>query len=288
MPTDASPSLQQVLDVLEEFYPAATAASWDRVGLVTGDPEQPVQRIRFAVDPTLAVIEAARDDAIDLLITHHPLLLRGIHSVATTSAKGAAITALVVSDTALFCAHTNADIARPGVNDALAAACGLPPDSEPLDLEEGNRLGRIGELPEAVTLGTFAARLAAALPAAPVGIRVSGDAEAMVRRIAVLGGAGDDRFTVVRRAGADVYVTADLRHHPASEAREESRGGPPYLIDAGHWATESLWLTAAADRLRERLAANGLTVDTDICAIRTDPWDFLVPTGAGDDAADKQ
>lgn len=271
-----SPTLAQVISVLEEFFPSSTAASWDRVGLVAGDPEQPVQRIRFAVDPTLAVIEQARDDDIDLVVTHHPLLLRGINSVATTTAKGAAITCLVVADMALYCAHTNADVARPGVNDALAAACGLPDDCEALDDEDGQPIGRVGDLPQPLSLKAFAEHLASALPPAPVGIRVSGEAKAQVRRVAVLGGAGDDRFEAVRRSGADVYVTADLRHHPAIEAREEARGGPPYLIDAGHWATESLWLDAAADRLRERLACDGLTVDTDICTVRTDPWDFLV------------
>lgn len=274
--TDRAARLADVVAALEEFYPSASAASWDKVGLVSGDPEQPVQRVRFAVDPTLSVIEAARDDGVDLLVTHHPLLLRGVHSVATTSAKGAAVTALVVSDLALYCAHTNADVARPGVNDALAAACGLPDDCDALDEEDGQPIGRVGDLPEPLTLKEFAERLAAELPGAPVGVRVSGDPAAQVRRVAVLGGAGDDRFDVVRRSGADVYVTADLRHHPALEAREEAHGGTPYLIDAGHWATESLWLAAAADRLRERLAETGLTVDTDICTIRTDPWDFLV------------
>ena len=106
--------------------------SWDQVGLVSGDPEQPVRRVHFAVDPTLAVIEEARALGADLLVTHHPLLLRGVHSVATTTAKGAAVTSLVVGDVALYVAHTNADVATPGVCDALAAACGLS-DTSPAD-----------------------------------------------------------------------------------------------------------------------------------------------------------
>lgn len=279
-----TPSLDEVLAVLRDFYPESTAASWDRVGLTTGDPQQPVRRVLFAVDPTLAVIEEASSLGADLIFTHHPLLLRGVNSVATTTAKGAAVTALVVADIALYTAHTNADVARPGVNDALAAACGLPADAEGLDDEDGHPIGRVGDLPEAVTLRAFAEGLAAALPAAPVGIRVAGDPDGTVRRVAVLGGSGDDRFDVVRAQQADVYVTADLRHHPASEAREEARGGTPYLVDAGHWATESLWLAAAADRLRSELAARGFTVDTDISTVRTDPWDFLVGTGEEESA----
>lgn len=274
-----NPQLAEVVSVLDGFYPPHTAAGWDRVGLVTGDPEQSVGSVHFAVDPTLAVIEEARDRGADLLVTHHPLLLRGVHSVATTSAKGSAVTTLVVADLALYCAHTNADVASPGVNDALAAACGLPPDAKALDEEDGQPIGRVGDLAEPTTLAGFARTLAAALPAAPVGLRVSGDPEAVIRRVAVQGGAGDDRFDAVRRSGADVYVTADLRHHPALEAREEARGARPYLVDAGHWATESLWLSEAAERLRATLAAAGYDVQTEVSQLRTDPWDFMVPTG---------
>ena len=275
----SSPSLADAVRVLDGFYPRDTAATWDQVGLVTGDLEQPVRSVLFAVDPTLSVIEEARDAGADLVVTHHPLLLRGVHSVATNTAKGAAVTTLVVADIALYCAHTNADVATPGVNDALAAACGLSDDAVPLGEEDGQPLGKVGDLAEPMTLSAFAAALAEALPAAPAGLRVSGDPAATVRRVAVQGGAGDTRFDAVRSSGADVYVTADLRHHPALEAREEARGGTPYLIDAGHWATEWLWLAGCADRFRRALGEQGYDVETAVSRLRTDPWDFVVPTG---------
>ena len=265
------PRLSEVVAALDRLYPQDSAMSWDRVGLVTGDPDQPVRRVHFAVDPTLAVIDEARRLGADLLVTHHPLLLRGVHSVATTSAKGAAVTSLVVGDVALYAAHTNADVATPGVSDALAAACGVTGTS-PLTIRDGVGLGRVGDLPEPATLRGFAERLASALPPAPVGVRVSGPEDAVVRRVAVLGGAGDDQLDAVRASGCDVYVTADLRHHPALEAR----GGPPYLIDAGHWASEWLWLEGARDRLWRELGERGTRLEAHISSLRTDPWDFLV------------
>lgn len=271
-------TLADVIGALEGLYPPGTAQSWDQVGLVSGDLAQPVRRIHFAVDPTLAVIEEARALGADLLVTHHPLLLRGVHSVATTTAKGASVTSLVVNDIALYVAHTNADIASPGVCDALAAACGLS-EVEPLATVEGQPMGRVGRLPEPTALADFAHRLYAALPKAAGGIRVAGPAAAMVQRVAVVGGAGDDMFAHVRSCAADVYVTADLRHHPVLEAREESRGGTPYLVDAGHWATESVWLTSVEEQLRGALAAAGepgTTVVTHISTLRTDPWEFVV------------
>ncbi|HYN66946.1 MAG TPA: Nif3-like dinuclear metal center hexameric protein [Ornithinibacter sp.] len=273
-------TLGEVLELVERLYPPSTAQSWDRVGLVTGDPGQPVRRIHLAVDPTLAVIEEARDLGADLLLTHHPLLLRGVHGIATTSAKGASVTHLVVGDVALYVAHTNADVAADGVCEALAQACGLG-RTDPLTVSEGQPMGRVGELDEPLGLRTFVERLAAHLPPAAGGIRVAGPGDAVVRRVAVLGGAGDDLFDAVRASGADVYVTADLRHHPALEAREEARGGTPYLVDAGHWASEQVWLALAERALRAALGERATRVETHISTVRTDPWTFVVGADPG-------
>lgn len=284
MDSDSDPQgvpLRDVVAALERLYPLDTAQSWDRVGLVVGDLDQLVSRIHLAVDPTLAVIAEARDGGADLLITHHPLLLKGVHSVATTSAKGAAVTELITNDIALYCAHTNADVADPGVGQALAAACGLG-ETEALEISEGHELGRVGELPLPVTLHDLAVRLSRALPPTAVGVRVAGPTGAVVQRVAVLGGAGDSSFEAVRRSGADVYVTSDLRHHPALEAREEARlgAGTPYLIDAGHYGTEALWLPGLARRLKAELAGSGTRLEIHISAVRTDPWDFMVVSRA--------
>src|SRR5699024_3405762 len=179
----------------------------------------------------------------------------------------------------LYCAHPNADVADPGAGQALATACGLA-TTRPLQLAEEQELGRVGELERPLSLADFASRLAQALPPSAVGVRVSGPPDALVRTVALLGGAGDSAFDAVRRSGADVYVTADLRHHPALEAREEARAqergggaGTPYLVDAGHWASEWLWLPG----LRDLLAARwGDSVSLRISTVRTDPWDFVV------------
>ncbi|RXZ50100.1 Nif3-like dinuclear metal center hexameric protein, partial [Agromyces binzhouensis] len=87
------------------------------------------------------------------------------------------------------------------------------------------------------------------------------------------GGAGDSLLGHPAVRAADAYVTADLRHHPASEAREQAMlGGGPALIDVSHWASEWLWLDAAARELRD--AHPGLEVV--VSDLRTDPWDFQV------------
>lgn len=127
--------------------------------------------------------------------------------------------------------------------------------------------GRIGDVPEQ-TLASFAAAVAATLPATAHGVRVAGDPERVVRRVALCGGAGDFLLDTVRRTDADVYVTSDLRHHPASEFRDH---GGPALVDVAHWAAEWTWLPVVEARLR---AALGDTVGTRVSTRCTDPWTF--------------
>lgn len=127
--------------------------------------------------------------------------------------------------------------------------------------------GRIGTVPE-TTLVDFATTVAETLPETAQGVRVSGREDRPVRRVAVCGGAGDFLLDAVARTDADVYVTSDLRHHPASEFAEREGAA---LVDVSHWAAEWTWLPVVEARLR---AALDDTVDTRVSTIRTDPWQF--------------
>lgn len=388
MTTDGTagvPSLGDVVGLLDRRYPPGTAEQWDRVGLAVGDPDQPVRRVLLAVDPVLDVVDEAISWGADLVVTHHPLLLRGVHSVAATTAKGAVVHRLVRAGIGLYTAHTNADVASDGVADALATAIGLV-DTRPLvaapaaaldkhvvfvpathaerlvdalsaagagALGEYTRCawtstgegtftpseaadpaigqpgvaarvvearvemvaprhlrasvvaamreahpyeepafdvlelatwpgatgtGRVGRLPAPTTLAAFAQSVADAVPATAQGVRFAGDPSGAVRTVAVVGGSGDSFFDVVRAAGVDAYVTADLRHHPASEQREHAQfrsgGGAatPYLVDLAHFASEWPWLAYAAAALEADVAATGTTVETRVSTRRTDPW----------------
>lgn len=274
-----TPSLSDVLVAVEELWPESLAEDWDKVGLVVGNPDAEVDRIMFAVDPTLEVIDEALEWGAKLLVTHHPLLLKGVHSVAATSGKGRAIHRLIEGGCALLTVHTNGDSAVGGVSDVLADAIGLS-EVRPLMparhglVEEG--IGRVGLLPEAEKLGELAARIFLQLPAVAGGVRVAGDKDTLVRKVAVCGGAGDSLFEAVRASGADVYVTADLRHHPASEARGVRADMTPNLIDMSHFASEWLWLPAAAEALGTVLSDQGFEAALAVSQINTDPWDFIL------------
>ncbi|SCD28221.1 dinuclear metal center protein, YbgI/SA1388 family [Streptomyces sp. TverLS-915] len=267
------PRLSEVTAALDALWPAHRAESWDAVGTVVGDPGAEVRRVLFAVDPVHEIAEEAVRLGADLLVTHHPLYLRGTTTVSAATFKGRVVHDLIKHDIALHVAHTNADSADPGVSDALAGALGLrvlgplvPDTSDP----EGRRgLGRVCEPTRPLTLGALAEAAARALPATAQGIRLAGDPEAPVRKVVVSGGAGDSLFDAVRATGADAFLTADLRHHPASEATEH---GPLGLIDAAHWATEWPWCEQAAAQLDEISDRHGWELRVHVSKTVTDPW----------------
>jgi dinuclear metal center YbgI/SA1388 family protein len=374
------PTLGEVIALLDEWYPPRHADSWDAVGLVIGDPADDVRRVLLAVDPVAAVADEAVLHDADLLVTHHPLFLKGVHGFAATDPKGRVAHRLAHNGCALFTAHTNADSPAGGVSESLALALGLldvrpleADPTEPLDklivftpvaaadavraalaeagagrigdydrasftspgegrfrplegaspaigevgraevveevrietvcprrlrgvavaamlathpyeepaydvvelaaLDEADRgSGRIGRLPEPMTLRAFADHVARTLAETAHGVRVAGDPDQVVETVGLCGGAGDFLLDRARHEGVDVYLTSDLRHHPASELREHiSTSGAPALVDVAHWAAESTWLPVLRDQL---LAEVGDTVEVVVSTTNTDPWTF--------------
>ncbi len=144
----------------------------------------------------------------------------------------------------------------------------------------GRGAGRLGTLMEPQMLRQFADFVASILPTTAVGARVSGDLDKQVRTVALAGGAGDFLLDDARAAGVDVYVTSDLRHHPASEFREH--GNAPALVDVPHWAAEWTWLPVASDSLAEALASRGADLDLAVSRVCTDPWNYRAFTAIAD------
>lgn len=275
-------SVDDLCRVVEQLWPVDGAESWDEVGLVVGARTDSVTHIHLTVDVTPEVIADAHEVGADFLLAHHPLLLRGVTTVAEETYKGACLAQLIRSRIGLLAAHTNADVVTDGVSDVLAQKLGLTA-VEPIvssgvssggsvgSLSAG--IGRVGDLATPIHLGELARAVAELVPATAQGVRVAGDFARQVRRVAVCGGAGDSLLNETEVRNSDVFITSDLRHHPASEFREwAKRNDGPALIDVSHWASEWVWLDTAAQQLSERMPGVTVTVSD----VRTDPWDFLV------------
>jgi dinuclear metal center YbgI/SA1388 family protein len=366
-----------IVGALDRRYPPTSAEPWDSVGLQVGDLRAAVTRVLFTVDITEAVVAEAQNWGAQLIVSHHPLLFEPLSAVTSETDRGRIVRSLTVNGCAAYAAHTNADKAHPGVNDALALALGIV-DTVPLvadpepdllslvyyvpvadhervlaavfaagaghvgdydhaaftlsgtgqfrplpganpaigtvgsdEFVQENRvevvlpagmartvvqalveahpyeevahhlvaltarpsavgLGRIGRLPEPMTLSDFAEVVARALPATHHGVRIAGDGDHLISRVAVCGGSGGELISQARAQGADAFVTSDLKHHVSIDAA--AHGGPA-LVDVSHWAGEWLWLSQAAALLRDDVAHLGRsTVETRVSAIVTDPW----------------
>jgi len=272
-----------VIQTVQAAYPPGLAEEWDTgIGLTCGDPAAEITGVLLAVDADASTVAEAIDLGVGLLLTHHPLLFRPVQSVAADTAKGALIHRMITAGIGHFAAHTNADKAVGGVNDALAAALGLtdlrplvPAGSDALagtGTGTGTGSGRIGELAEPLTLRAFCALVADRLPATVTGVRAAGDADRMLSTIAVCGGAGDSFLPAAATAGVDGYLTSDLRHHVVAEFV----GDPvnPAVIEVSHWAGEWPWLPVAARLIGNAHPSLAVTVSTR----RTDPWSLRTPS----------
>ena len=251
-----SARLADVIDVLDAAYPPRLAQDWDSVGLVCGDPDETVDSVTIAVDATAAVVAEVPDRG--LLLAHHPLLLRGVDTVAASTAKGALLHQMIRTGRALFTAHTNADAASPGVSDALAEALGLEVDEVLAPLPAGPDLDKWvvyvpAENADAVREAIFAAgarshrRLLALQlergghrPVPAARRRVAGDRQRGHRRAGARGtGRGHRpgspaRPRARRDAGRAPLRGARIRHLRAGAGAGECGAGPCRLIaDAG-------------------------------------------------------
>jgi dinuclear metal center YbgI/SA1388 family protein len=271
--------LSDLLIVLEELWPAPTAEQWDRVGLVSGSSAQEINRILLTVDVTAEVVAEAVSGKFDLIISHHPLLLKGITTVSEDTSKGSLLATLIKSNIALYAAHTNADVSKVGTSVVLANQIGLSNQKVLVKNADGSGIGILGELSPELSLGKLAGKLNAVLPATATGVRVAGDYERLVTKVALCAGAGDSYLQAALEAGADVYITSDLRHHPAQEILEQAkaRGLEFALIDISHWAAEFLWLEQACKEILAKISGPEIVISE----IRTDVFDFLmnVPRG---------
>lgn len=266
--------LTQLIDAFEGLWPTSDAEDWDRVGLVSGSKRQNIARVLLSVDVCSEVIGEAIDGSFDLILAHHPLLLRGVNSVNQETGKGNLLSRAIQQSIAIYSAHTNADIADPGVSSTLASALGLL-DAKPLvPSRVGLGIGRVGLLSEPVSLLEFARLVASVLPATATGVRVAGDHDRLIQRVALCAGAGDAYLETAADLNADVYVTSDLRHHVVQDQLERNiaLGAGPAIIDVSHWAAEWLWLDQAAEQLSSLFP----NIQFVVSAIRTDPWDFVV------------
>jgi len=263
--------LSQLLTTFESLWPISGAEEWDRPGLTTGGANQQISKVLLCVDVTREVLAEAKATSCDLVISHHPLLLKGVNFLSEDQLKGELVAFAVRNSIALYSAHTNADIVVGGVSDVLAQTLGLTSSVPLVETGAGIGHGRIGKLKVTQKLSEFAKFVALQLPETNAPVRVAGDLDLVIDTVAVVGGAGDSFIPAAAASGAQVLVTSDLRHHVTLDAVSDP-SAPLALIDVSHYAAESLWLEPTRKVLAEAFPRVSFTVSQ----VSTDPWTMTV------------
>lgn len=228
-----------VYQILDRIAPFDTQADFDNSGLLIGSPSREVTGILFALDVTEAVAEEAVSLGANLIVTHHPVLFSPVQRITEDHPEGRLIAALIRNRLSLIAAHTNLDQAPGGINDTLAALCGLTDTA-------GEGYVRYGRLPEACTARELADRLAGILDCT---VRLMGPEEAVVHRLAVSSGAGSSEWEAAADAGCDAFLSGEIRHHHALSMAACGM----VSLECGHFATEAPGIRALALALQNAL-----------------------------------
>ena len=261
------PTVNELAEIIELRYPKSLAVEWDVVGFVTNNSNIKVSNVLLTIDVTQTVVNEAIAKSINLIISHHPLILDG-EEISDIQTKRKQIKALLEEkNIALYVAHTNADIAQGGVNDSLAKVLAL----QNIEVFGVEKMGRKGNLINQVSLREFVNQLKDKLPKVNSPIQVSGNLESKISKVALCGGSGSSLLEEIRRTKVDVFVTADLKHHAVSD--NENMNGPA-LVSVSHWASEWTWLPELKQQLESDLLLKKLDAKIFISEISTDPWNY--------------
>ncbi len=234
--------LSEIIEELERFAPPELKEPWDNVGLMVGDRSQKIEKVYVCLDLTTENVRNAIDFGANLIVSHHPLIFKPISSVTEDNPVASMIRRAIRHDVAIYSMHTNFDKTDGGMNDLLAQKLGLEnirsfTDEECVD-ENGvpfSPIGRIGNLEIPMTLEDFARYTKSLLGC--TALKYSGDLYEDIRTVALCSGSGGrEGMYAAYRSGADVYLTADLKHDMAVTAYELGLN----MIDAGHFETENI------------------------------------------------
>jgi dinuclear metal center YbgI/SA1388 family protein len=244
--------VKDIVESLNREAPFSLAESWDNVGLLVGNPEQEVTAVLAGLDPTNRLVDEAIAYGANTVVTHHPVIFKPLHQINTAEPGGRLLQKALAGQIAIIACHTNFDSTREGVSDYLAAKLGLtklvPLVASPGGNESLTGLGRIGTYPSPLAAGEFIARILHTLKLP--GVQMAGPLPAKITTVAVCGGSGSELATMAFQRGADVYLSAEIKHSTAIWAVENDF----CIIDGTHYATEKPAVALLIKKLQEASA----------------------------------
>ena len=222
--------VKEIISAIEEFAPLSIQEGWDNSGLCVGSPEDEVTSVLLALDCTPELVDEAVACGADMIVTHHPLIFKGLKKISVEDPVGEAVVKAIRAGISIYAAHTSADKVLAGVSGAMAARLGLK-NVRILDEDgEGTGLGTIGDLAVPMTAEEAVdfVKKRFSLKA----MRTSRPVEGMVSRVAMCGGSGGSLIGAAKAAGADLYISGDISYHNFFTEKDFM------IMDIGHYESE--------------------------------------------------
>jgi dinuclear metal center YbgI/SA1388 family protein len=245
-----------ICTLLEDFAPLSFQESYDNAGLVMGQRSTTVTGVLIALDVTEAVLDEAVSLGYNMIVTHHPLIFKGIRTITGSTHTENCLIKAIKNDIILYAGHTNVDSVRGGVNEKMAEKLGLinlqilvPINGE----KPEHGLGMIGELPEYQNETDFLNLVKSTFHCKR--LRHSVPTGKKIRKVAVCGGSGAEFLEHARTLGADAFVTGEARYHEFF-----TQGQNILFIDAGHYETEQFTKEVFFDLISKNLPTFGVRI----------------------------
>ena len=264
-----NPTLAQLAKIIEKRYPKSLASDWDSVGLIVGKQKNVIKKILLTVDVTKDIVKEAIENKIDLIISHHPLILEPEEIEDVRKFKEQIKELMNQNNLSLYVAHTNADAAIGGVNDSLINLLKI----KNVKSFGPENIGRVGEWENSKNIRDIVSDLEAIIPKSNNAILVSGNLQREIKSIAVCGGSGSFLLEQVRNLNVDLFITSDLKHHSVLDNKELDG---PVLISISHWSSERIWLDDLLIQLKSDITKLNLETEVLISSKITDPWDLSI------------
>jgi len=247
------PSVAEIWKTVEEWAPSSLAEEWDNVGIQVGDPAASVKKLVTALDVSIPLVEFAIKNQAGMILTHHPLIFTPLRKLDFSAPVPHIISVLIKNNVALASAHTNLDSARDGVSDQLAAMLGLGQVRPlvPAATDSYAGLGRVGCLSAPMSFKDIIKKVCDKLVLP--GVMAVGKPDLLIDTVAVCGGSGSSLWSEFLRSGAQLFITAEVKHSVAREAEMLGLA----VMDAGHFATESPIVPVLSGYMKKTASAQG-------------------------------
>lgn len=265
-----------IIKQFEKFCDPELAESWDHVGLQIGAPDKPVKRIMTTLDVRPEVVDEAIERQVDFIFAHHPVMFHPAKDLDIRNPQNAMYAKILNSGITVYAAHTNLDSVNGGMNDWLAAQLQLenavPLVDHDIDPVTGmpRGMGRIGELPHAMTVEEFTDYCLQVFNISGLRLVAPQDDPRSIKRVAILGGSGGEFYQDAVAKGADAYITGDVSYHVA----HDMLAAGIVVIDPGHHI-ECVAIQGLSDLLNQWKQKNNWSVDVIQSKINTEPFEFV-------------